>query len=461
MVSSYKNYSIRNSLPEQALPTATDFFWLIFLISHVPLALLMKSEPLIATGHALLTLIIGLGFSLLGRDHNIAGERTLLVAAYISGVEVLWRSVDAAVFWEYGKYSTIAVLGISLLRRPGPIRLHPLPVAYFMVLLPSITLWFGEGNFNLARQLISSTLSGPLCLAMTIIFCYQQILTPANRNRLFLAIIAPTISLATIALHTTLTTPNIKFGTSSNFITSGGFGPVQVSAALSLGILACFLYIFFNKRSISPDVQLVWGLLFWFLTQALLSFSRTGAYISLVVVIAMLLFYSKNVWTRPTELIRTWYPLIFAAIVTLYIIVPRLDNFTSGFFTERFTERSTTHRIDLMDYQLQIWRENPIAGVGPGRSSIELIRFFDFRVASHSEITRLLAEHGILGLVALLLLIGSGFYRLGVAQGTLAKIFVLGFLIWAVGVSQSNGLRTAAPAFIYGLTWITLQEESE
>jgi hypothetical protein len=53
----------------------------------------------------------------------------------------------------------------------------------------------------------------------------------------------PAVSIAALALFGILTNPDITFNTESNFATSGGFGPNQVSSMLGLGALSLLFFL--------------------------------------------------------------------------------------------------------------------------------------------------------------------------------------------------------------------------
>ena len=59
---------------------------------------------------------------------------------------------------------------------------------------------------------------------------------------------------------------------------------------------------------------------------------------------------------------------------------------------------------------LQIFAENPLFGLGPGTAMIERDRISGIGIA-HTEFTRLLSDHGSLGLVAMGLLVPHGMQR--------------------------------------------------
>src|SRR3954470_24884632 len=71
---------------------------LTLLFAHVPIAILMKQVPTLATIHALLVVILGLFWGAKGQI-----ERVAYLGAYIAGSDVLWRMCGAQVFWEMGK----------------------------------------------------------------------------------------------------------------------------------------------------------------------------------------------------------------------------------------------------------------------------------------------------------------------------------------------------------------------
>lgn len=277
---------------------------------------------------------------------------------------------------------------------------------------------------------------------------------------LLLALVAPPIAMATIALNSTLTAEVIQFSIESNFLTSGGFGPVQVSSALGLGMVSCWLYILGEKRW-SPRIILVAALLLWLLTQTLLTFSRTGTYSGLLAIAATFPWAWRSTTAGLPNASRTLFLLFLLCTIALYAIVPRLDGFTGGTLTVRYTETTTSNRVDIAKLQLQVWREHLISGVGAGRSNIELAQFFGYRVASHSEITRLLTEHGLFGLGALLLLVGSIASRLWALPRGLFKVMMIALLVCTAINTQSNGFRVAAPALIFGLAWLTGPPNSE
>src|SRR5690606_7230684 len=133
---------------------------------------------------------------------------------------------------------------------------------------------YGFSDFS--RQTISFNLSGPLALAFCYLYFSQVRLSNMELNRVAWFTSLPIVSALTLASYNTATATTIEFTTEANFITSGGFGPNQVSAILGLGALMMFLLMIFTSHNSQRLVAI--GLMLAFLVQSALTFSRGGIY---------------------------------------------------------------------------------------------------------------------------------------------------------------------------------------
>lgn len=78
--------------------------------------------------------------------------------------------------------------------------------------------------------------------------------------------------------------------------------------------------------------------------------------------------------------------------------------------------------------------------------------------ASHNEITRMMAEHGFLGIVALLVLFLTPLF---LYYDNRQHIFLLCFLtFWLLTINHA-AMRTAAPSFIYALSLLKVRFDEE
>jgi hypothetical protein len=419
------------------------------ILLHVPLALVMSRSTAAATVHAFVTLGIAFWFAGVGKRV----DRIAYMGAYIIGAEVLWRQTGAMVFWESGKYAVSAIFLLGLMRFRAGTK-PALPVLYFMMLLPSALLTMEVLDVADARGQLSFNLSGPLALTVCALFFSQVRLTRNQIHRLFLAAIAPIVGITTVAVFHTATTKAINFGTEAVFATSGGFGPNQVSGVMGLGVLLCLLYIVGERQSMAIRLFLL-GTMLVMATQSALTFSRSGLYCALGAAALAFLFLIRDARTRMRFIVMG--AVLFA--VGNFVIFPALESFTGGALSARYQKKGLTGRDEIARSDLELWARNPIFGVGPGVGYTARTEELGYRSAAHTEFSRLLSEHGSLGLIALLLLIGMTITRLRRAGSPRAKALTTAFLTWSILFMAVNAMRIAAPSFCFGLAFATLVPE--
>jgi len=428
----------RPALPDRKTSPAAPL--VVVLAGHVVLAVLMRRYPTIATGHAVLTLGVAVGLAAV----TPWIETIAYAAAYVTGAEVLWRVTEARVPHEVGKYALILVLGIGLLRMGGRRRLF-LPVAYLAVLLPSIVLTVDRLGLGAAREEVSFNLSGPAALAVAVLFFARLEVSWPVIRRLLWTMVVPIVAIAAVAAEATLAADRIVFGDSSNFLTSGGFGPNQVSAVLGLGALAG-LVLTARETTLARRV-LGLALAVWLLVQSVLTFSR-GGLVNLVVALLIAAVYALR---EPRRAAGFVLPILAVSLFSGLFVYPRLVAFTNGALESRFTDTTLDERSRLVDADLKAFREHPLLGVGPGVGK-EYRRLSDGRgVSAHTEFTRLLAEHGTAGIVAIGLLLAMVVTSYRQAPTRFDKAWVLVLAGWAVSEMSHGAMRFAAISFVFGL----------
>ena len=79
-------------------------------------------------------------------------------------------------------------------------------------------------------------------------------------------------------------------------------------------------------------------------------------------------------------------------------------------------------------------------------------------VASHNEITRMLAEHGSLGILMLLILFTTPFF---LHIDNKEHIYMFCFLIFWLLTINHAAMRTAAPSFVYALSLLKVRFNEE
>ena len=398
-----------------------------------------------ATVHAVAVVALSLWWALAGRSQH----RVALAAAYIMGAEVLWRMTDARIFWETAKYAICALFLIGLARRQGR-RINGKAVLYFALLTPSILLTVAELPLGLAREQISFNLSGPLTLAVSVLFFTGLSMTESRFHGLLLAPLGPLLGVAAIAIRRTVSATAIHFTQESNIVTSGGFGPNQVSAVLGLGAFLALFYVLHGRIRLPLSLRVMaLAVMAVLATQSALTLSRGGVVTAgaAAAVATVYLVQDRRIRGRILQMA----PLLF--VVGAYVVTPRLDEFTGGALSKRFQDTSMGSRRELFAAEMRVWRDHPVFGAGPGmakpaRDAPGVL------AASHTEFSRLLAEHGLFGLGGLLLLALLTAQRFRQARTPVSRAMVLSMMGWSLLFMAHSAMRLAAPSFLFGLAFV-------
>lgn len=437
----YQSWAPASAPPESFEAGRPGFTMLWFMAAHAPLAVLMTMVSFTAAIHAGLTIAVAFWWAL--TDTRL--ERVAWAAVYITGAEVLWRMTNNQLPWELAKYAVTLICVTAAFRTSG--RAVALGAAAFALLVPSAWLTFAGYDAAEARNQLSFNLSGPLALCACAAFFSLVRLTRNAAERLFLSLLAPVTGIAAVTLYTIVTNTNLEFSHQSNFALSGGFGPNQVSAALGLGCLFALLYLFESGTAWFLRVSAL-GLALWLGLQSALTFSRGGMFSALGALVAALLCRA----TEPRALLKPAGIAVLVGVLTYTVFWPRLDAFTGGNLGQRFQETDTSLRADLGEADLQLWRENRLLGVGPGLSKLGHLD----SIVAHTEFTRLLAEHGLFGLLAMILMAGLAAVNVWRAPTGREKGFAAACAAWSVLFMLNSGMRLVAPAVMYGLSCAAL-----
>ncbi len=429
------------------IPRKEKISILFFFAANIILAQLMNRMPIIATLHAWGTLALALIWAVSGRL-----PRTAMICAYMTGCEVLWRMNKAAILWEFGKYAVCLVMLMSFAKKAPKRPL--LPWLYFLMLVPSVFITKVEfENFEAFRQQISFNLSGPLVLTISVLFWSRINLTKEEFHKMIIMLVGPIVGIASIAAYKIHTATDLVFGTASNKLASGGFSANQVSSMLGLGVLLLFFYLMGQKKGKSKIV--IFAFMIWLAIQAALTLSRGGLYGAVIGILAGSLFLIGSGKTRGKFI----FALLLMGAIYQFIAVPYLNKFTGGAVSARFQKTTMTGREELMDIDMQLWKDNPLFGVGAGQSIYFHTLGEHAGIAAHTEFTRLLAEHGSFGLLAILMLIlmAISFFRR--ARNAPNKAFAVAIICWVFSYMVTAAMRIMAPSFIFGLGAVTLLPE--
>ncbi len=430
--------------------------YVYLIIIHAVIALIIFALPFLSKVYALLIPVIG--FFVVYRTKNKNNE-VLIVAAYMVGVEVFLRMTGGNFNNEYVKMNVLffMLLGMSYSNFSMNAFVY---WAFLLLLVPGILVTSLTADFNAdIRKLLVFNLSGPVCLAISAIYMYKRRILFTDLQNVIIAMGLPVITTATYLFLYTPSIKDVVTGTSSNFATSGGFGPNQVSTILGLGMFVLFTQlVLFSK---SKKQIILNGIMLLFLSyRAVVTFSRGGVITAVVMIICLLflLYFFSNARGRGKFTLIFIVTALMAGGIWSYSSLQ-----TSGLINKRYANQDAAGRTKkdrlggregIMDAELKLFMENPVIGTGAGMGKQLRKESFGMEVASHNEITRMLSEHGLFGIFGLLILFIAPFI---VYINNRQHLYFLSFyFFWLLTINHA-AMRTAAPAFVYALSLLLVQ----
>jgi hypothetical protein len=430
--------------------------YLYLILFHVAIGIMVYVLPFTAKLYGFSIFILGTYFVIKTQNKN---HQALMVAAYITGSEVLLRMTGGNISYEFSKYGVMIFLFIGMYY--SGLSKGATPYWLFLLLLiPSVVISTFVLDFDTnIRKTIAFNISGPVCLALASLYTYRRKIALEQVNSILLSAGLPIIS---CMVYLTLYTPNVRdvvTGTQSNFETSGGYGPNQVATFMGLGMFIFFSRIILESRSkFLLVINMIVALNITY--RGMLTFSRGGMITGFMMIVLLLVFlYFKSNYRGKVKLN---YIIVF---VTLAMMATwSYTSFqTGGLIDKRYAnqdakgrakEDNFTGREDIAKNEIDLFLRNPIFGVGVGKGAEAREEETGVKVLSHDEITRMLAEHGTLGILGLLILFIT---PLVLYLENKFNMFLLCFVaFWFLTINHA-AMRTAAPAFVYSLSLLNVQ----
>jgi O-antigen ligase len=211
---------------------------------------------------------------------------------------------------------------------------------------------------------------------------------------------------------------------------------------LGFGVVACVLLAATERN---PRLRLLEiGLSVWLFGAAILTFSRGGVanvVVALLLALVMMAGRGRNV-TRLAF-------VAVAVVVAVGLLLPLLNDFTGGHLLTRYQYTSSSRRDLIVKDDLHQFREHPLIGVGIGVSPENRPPKIVNQEA-HTEFTRLLAEQGVLGIVAIVALVVMVLGAFRRAERGLPRALVAAFVAWSFTEMTHSATRLAFTSFAIG-----------
>ncbi|MDZ4712091.1 MAG: O-antigen ligase family protein [bacterium] len=431
----------------------------IYLLINIGLAVALLFNPRLSTIFSVIIIIYGV-FRIFNKK-NVDGFAHI-VAAYIVGIEVLFRMNSGGFGYEYGKYATMLFLILGILVGKYKKKIPNVFVVFILLMFPS--LFFAEySSFEFARQMVSFNVAGPICLGVAAIYFYQRKISIVEFRKILLALLYPIVAMTFFVYFRSGSLEDVKFTTESNFLTSGGFGPNQVSTIFGLGILIIGIAYFLNIRLFRIR-YLDTFLLLMFLVRGLATFSRGGMLAPIVAIIICLIVMTltnPNFQKRIGKVVYAFLVIFVLGFMGFYYV----NEVSGGLLEMRFKGESMYNkeknnmfsgREEIFSEDLEIFKDNVLTGVGPGLAGEKREEMTGIMAAAHIEYSRLLAEHGIFGMIAILIIILVPIKVFFQLKSTDDKILLILCVVFVYVTLGHAAMRTAAPGFIFGLAFINI-----
>lgn len=434
----------------------------LLIVAHIGMAALFNAFPVGFTVYFYALVMVSLFMLLSNRNKEKIAD---ILMAYSVGVELAGRVLGNVIPHGASKYSIIMfvlVAGVvSLTKNPRP----TIFIAFMVMLLPSMYLSeFGSLAEDLDQW--SYYMSGPLSLGFAALYFHKRVYTMSEFKTMLLFTILPIILVSVVVILRLPSLSEIVFSDKSKYSMSGGFGPNQVSLTLGYGLSILFLGYFMGFSITGKRyLDLLIGVVFF--TQSALTFSRGGILNSVIVIVAgFLVWYTQAKSESKGQIMLV---VILSALI-LVIGFEYANNVTGGALEQRYLgtldkkEKGVagygaglSGRDDIALSEWNTFIDNPSLGVGVGMSAFARTDMFEGRrISSHTEYTRLIAEHGMLGLFSGLILIFFPIFFFVRNKEYNHRILVAVLCLYALFAMTHTAMRLGLTSFAFGFGLITL-----
>ena len=396
----------------------------------------------------------------------------------MSSLELISRMTKAFKYglpWEYGKYfvffSAIYALVVLQLRK------GTIGFALMFLFLPS-TLISAVHTID-RKDLIFNGL-GPLAICILIIALKDVKISRAQLIQMLRLLLYPALMVLSYTVIRTPDLDSIEFTLGANFDTAGGFGSNQVSTVQGFGMFLAFLF-WINRWYLTGNRLFDTLIMAGFAFQGLLSFSRGGMIGGALAIIVYLFFITR---ASSKEAKRFNLPkvgkYVLPGLITLALTFQIVDIITSGLLSLRYRGETTktqlgqaevdlntltTGRFDIFKSDLELWQDYFVLGTGIGgsaylRNKAEGIERSGHN-ASHVELSRLLSEHGILGLAFFLILVYLGVQMALKPGNPKYKGVLVALYALAIYTTFHAATRTYITPLLVGLSMLKVYDANE
>lgn len=434
--------------------------YLTLILLHIALGVLIFYIKPLSKIYGFTILLYGLYYVIKTKNRN---NEVLFISAYIVGSEVFLRMTGGNILYEFSKYGVMLFLALGMYYSGFSKNAIPFWI-YLLLLVPGVIV--ATETLDLESDLrtsIAFNISGPACLGVAAIYTYNRKILFSQLNNIMLFLSLPII---TTVVYLILYTPDLRTiltSTGSNPETSGGFGPNQVATVLGLGVFVFFTrLILFSKSKLLFAVNLI--LLFNILYRGLVTFSRGGILTGFVMIFLFLVLLYTNIGSYARAKLYMLFIFVSFALVLTWLYT---SSQTGGLIDKRYAnqdakgrtkESKFTGREEILASEIDAFMDSPVFGIGVAKGLEIRKEKTGEIITSHNEISRTFAEHGTMGIIALLIVF---FTPIFLYLDNKQNIYIFCFLIFWLMTINHAAMRLAAPAFVYSLSLLKVYIDEE
>ena len=353
---------------------------------------------------------------------------------YLIYSELFIRAYVPFVPYLFMPYLYITIIFLLMLQNRTNWRLY---TKSFVLLFFFIIIEYVNSIRSTLPDIARGLLVNSLALMMVATWGAYNIITPVMANRILKNLKYASVYLCGIVIARYLV-GDVEFGTHSGSEGTNGLAPVQISGYLGV---SCSIF-FFSVMNDQERRHLIINLFFFAMSAVvmMLSFSRGGVYF---VGIIMILYFLFN-----RSMIKSYFLLLLLIPVGLGVY-SYVNDTTGGLIGDRYEQEGSSGRDQLAEAGWQIFREEPIAGVGPANYSNEIVKrgFYATESGVHNEFIRVAAEDGILGIITywgFFIVLGLNILK----RRKIQREYAIYFLVLYCLIVVHNGLKISIQPFL-------------
>ncbi len=330
-----------------------------------------------------------------------------------------------------------------------PARYH---AGQFLLFAITPSLVYHLFDKNLDPKLWVFNVTAILQIGILLIFASKERWVEYDYYKLLKICVIPFVSVLVFLSDKSPKFDEDSYRNAANFASSGNFGPNQVSTCIGLVFFLVAGLLIVNKPPFKYKI-LNFGLVALALFRGLITFSRGGMIVAFLAVLAT--FFSIAFSEKANR--KKYMGIVVIAGTIIVIALIAINNYTKNTLLARYEAKSVTdsraneetdinkltaNRTTIAYTDLLIFLDYPVFGVGPGQAKFFRKNYGGFEIIAHTEYSRLLSEHGLGGILAIVILTGFPLWWIKKTKDRKLKAVVIGLYLVGLGNTFHAATRT-------------------